>query len=157
MPYQENTLFQQRRSEPNIKFSSSYPGGINTSSGSLVACTRHLAYPAEFRQFKTCKAKAATGSKKEDQSDIFDYSLEIGGKDGDEYSPGYDVDRKTQLAETELDTRMESLCLSVTEHALGADIKVAGLSFKWSVVCRGQNVIYITVIVLCSNYKSSVS
>ena len=120
MPYQENTLFQQRRSKQNIKFSSSYPSGINTSSGSLVAYTRHLAYPVEFSQYKTCKAKAATGSKKEDQSDIFDYSLEIGGKDGDEYSPG-DVDRKTQLADTELDTRMESLCLSVTEHALGLD------------------------------------
>ena len=39
----------------------------------------------------------------------------------EKYSPVVDVERKTQLVETELDDRMESLCLSVTEHALGAD------------------------------------
>ena len=29
MPFQGNSMFQQRRSDPNIKFSSSYPSGIN--------------------------------------------------------------------------------------------------------------------------------
>ena len=94
-------MTQQRSSDPNIKFSSSYPSSINIRSGSLVTNTRQLAYPAEFSGYKTCKARAAAGSEYD--------SSEHGEKYGD---------RKTQLAETELDTRMESLCLSVTEHAL---------------------------------------
>ena len=84
---------------------------MNIRSGSLVSNTRQLAHPAEFSQYKTCKARAAA-----------DAGSEYGDSDhGEKYSSGADVDKKTQLAETELDTRMESLCLSVTEHALGLD------------------------------------
>ena len=90
-------MFHQRRSDPSIKSSSSYPSSMNIRSemGSL-------AFPAEFSSYKTCKASAAA----DDEYGDSDYG---------------DGDRKTQLAETELDTRMESLCLSVTEHALGLD------------------------------------
>ena len=90
-------MFQQRRSDPNIKFSSSYPSSINNISGSLVTDTRQLVFPSEFSGYKTCKASDAAGSEYDDS------------------------DRKTQLAETEIDNMMESLCLSVTEHALGLD------------------------------------
>ena len=97
LPYQNNSMIQQRRSDPNIKFSSSYPSGINIRSGSLGTNTRQPAYPAEISGYKTCKASDAAGSEYDDS------------------------DRKTQLAETEIDNMMESLCLSVTEHALGLD------------------------------------
>ena len=110
-------MFQQRRSDPNIKFSSRYPSGINIRSGSLGTNTRQPAYPAEISGYKTCKASTAAGSEIVNQCETFEYSLES----GERYSPGVDVDRKTQLAETELHTRMESRCLSVTEHALGLD------------------------------------
>jgi hypothetical protein len=110
LPFQDNSIVQQRSKDPNLKFSSSYPSGINTRSGSLVTNTRQLAYPAEFSQYKACIARAAAGSDYGDSEHF-----------GDKYSPGADGGRKKQLAETELDTRMESLCLSVTEHALGLD------------------------------------
>ena len=100
LPYQNNSMIQQRRSDPNIKFSSSYPSSINIRSDGIVTNTRQLLYPLEFSGYKTCKASE---------------------KDGEKYSPGFGVDKKTQLSETELDSRMESLCLSVTEHALGLD------------------------------------
>ena len=97
MSYQENFMFQQRRSDPNIKFSSSYPSSIKIIIGSLVSNTRQLASPEEFSVYKTCKAMAAAGSEYGDS------------EHGEKYSPGDVVERKTQLTETELDTRMESL------------------------------------------------
>ena len=78
-------------------------------SGSLVTNTRQLGYPEEFSGYMTCKTSAAAGSDYRDS------------EHDRKYSSADDVDRKTQLAETELDTRMESLCLLVTEHALGLD------------------------------------
>jgi hypothetical protein len=102
-------MIQQRRSDPNLKFSSSYPSSINVRSGRLVTDTRHLAFQAEFSGYEPCKTRAAAGYEYGDCEHV------------EKYLPGVDVDRKTQLTETELDTRMESLCLSVTEHALGLD------------------------------------
>ena len=109
LPYQENSMIQHIRSDPNIKFSSSYPSSINIRSGSLVSNSRQLAHPAEFSRYKTCKAGgAAAGSE---------YGCDYGDS---EYGEKYG-DRKTQMLETKLDTRMESLFLSVADHALGLD------------------------------------
>ena len=52
----------------------------------------------------TCKTSAAAGSEYRDS----EHDLK--------YSSADDVDRKTQLAQNKLDTRMESLCLLVTEQ-----------------------------------------
>ena len=117
MPPQYHTMFQQRRSVPNINFSSSYPSSINLRSSGLSANEIHPVYSPDFMSYTNSKARAIASRDIDDPCDAFGYSKDLGEK----LTSGSDDTSSTTAAETELDTRMESLCLSVTDYALGLE------------------------------------
>ena len=115
IPHQYPKSFYHRRSVPNIKFSSSYPNSVNLRSNSVSATERKPLYSQDYFGYKIGKEKCP------DPKEI-EKSIKGTGYSFDDYHLINKLSKDDpNLSEAELDTRMESLCLSVTDYALGLD------------------------------------
>ena len=120
IPHKYPKSFHHRRSVPNIKFSSSFPNSVNLRSNSVSATERKPLYSQDYFGYKIGKEKCPDPQEVEENIKGVGYSFDdyhlINKLSKDEKVPS-----DPNLADTELDTRMESLCMSVTDYALGLD------------------------------------
>ena len=139
-------MFQHRRSVPNIKVSSSFTSGIDMTSAShssfpsaiYMTSASHSSFPsaidmtsASHSSFPsgidmTCAEWQLADRAEKQQNEGLQHSLFSQKFKTSAYLFGDRVDVKDdeaagdecwEVLEADLDTRMESLCLSVTEHA----------------------------------------